>query len=627
MRAGRTPFGIPSPVPVSWLLCLILVSALGVFALAPAASAANIVGPVAPATCVTAAHPCATFAVDIARDDAVPLRGYSVTFHLSAELMLCSGLGSITQGTYLSGTGFTNFQIIDHGGGSFTVDCAILGLPCGATAGTGSLFQVAVQKASGDGMGVLTVDAVTLRDCDNQPVPSAAGPAASVAIDYTPPAAVSDLSAAQDLSANGPDGTTAIALTFTPPADASIVRVYRAAYGVGDGSSAYPEYSDVAGAGPPPAPPWPPEAPWALTGVTASGQADEPPARGYWYYAVYTEDACGNVSAVSNVTGGTLDYHLGDVSDGLTSCLGDNLVATADVSLLGANYGASLAFDDPVNCLDVGPTADGSTGALPQTDNQVQFEDLMIFALNYGLVSLASPAPAVSAEAVRLDLQVAAVTPDGITAALVLHGNVNSTKGVHALVGFDAGQLRLLEARPGALATGGAFFKTFSDPRGLVVDLAQLGAGAPLPGSGQVAVLRFARRGASALPALIESDLRGLDNRPVGPGRGAADMRPAGPEPASGAMPARLLAARPNPFRGTTEIAFVVEGTGRIDLSIHDASGRLVRTLASGPFAPGTHSVAWDGRSFDGTPVGPGVYFCSLRAEGGAAAHKLIVTP
>jgi hypothetical protein len=313
MHAGRLPFHGRAPVPSSIVLILASFAVLGSALLAPAAQAANLVGPIAPATCVTAAYPCVTFDVRIARDDAVPLRGYSVTIHLSPELVLCSGLGSITQGDYLNSVGNTTFQILDLGSGSYTVDCAILGSPCGAV-GDGTLFHVAASKAGGDGTGTLTVDSVTLRDCENGPVAGAPGPAASVSIDYAPPAPVADLGAVQVPAGNGTDGTTGITLSFTPPADAAVIRVYRAPYGTGDGANAYPEYDDVAGAGPPAAPGWPVAAPWTLSSVSASGQVDEPPTRGFWYYAVFVEDACGNVSAASNLTGGTLNYHLGDVN-------------------------------------------------------------------------------------------------------------------------------------------------------------------------------------------------------------------------------------------------------------------------------------------------------------------------
>jgi hypothetical protein len=87
------------------------------------------------------------------------------------------------------------------------------------------------------------------------------------------------------------------------------------------------------------------------------------------------------------VTGGQLDYHLGDVSDGVTQGTGDNLVSTSDVSLLGAHYGITLALNGPFNYLDVGPTTTSYVDGRPTTDNLVNFEDLVMFAINFNQVS------------------------------------------------------------------------------------------------------------------------------------------------------------------------------------------------------------------------------------------------
>src|SRR5204862_7788100 len=148
------------------------------------------------------------------------------------------------------------------------------------------------------------------------------------------------------------------------------------------GFGSYPTYDDGGGAAAPAPGSYPP-AGWALTGVTASGQTDEPATRDYWYYVAYAKDACGNVSPVSNETGGTLDYHLGDVSDNVTPGQGDNSVSTADVSLLGAHYGLSGPAIAGFEYLDVGPTTDRSTNARPTTDSKIGFEYLVMFALNY----------------------------------------------------------------------------------------------------------------------------------------------------------------------------------------------------------------------------------------------------
>ena len=79
------------------------------------------------------------------------------------------------------------------------------------------------------------------------------------------------------------------------------------------------------------------------------------------------------MSTVSNMTGGTLDYHLGDASDGFTPGQGDNTVNTADASLLGMHYGAAGGALAGYAYLDVGPTADFTTNGRPTPDGVVAF--------------------------------------------------------------------------------------------------------------------------------------------------------------------------------------------------------------------------------------------------------------
>jgi hypothetical protein len=146
--------------------------------------AATEVTPGPTPSCVDLAHPCVTIPVTISRTTAEEMRAFSVDLELSPNLQLC-GAG-ITEGTYLNSIATTQFALIDHGAGSWTVDCAILGAACGQTAGTGLLFNVPVGRVSSDGTGTITVTSVTLRDCDNGPIAGTAGPPLSITIDTVP---------------------------------------------------------------------------------------------------------------------------------------------------------------------------------------------------------------------------------------------------------------------------------------------------------------------------------------------------------------------------------------------------------------------------------------------------------
>src|SRR5205814_378661 len=98
--------------------------------------------------------------------------------------------------------------------------------------------------------------------------------------------------------------------------------------------------------------------------------------------------------------------------------------------------------------------------------------------------------------------------------------------------------------------------------------------------------------------------------------------------PALRALPrtAELLAPRPNPSRGTSEIGWVVPSARKLDLEIFDLAGRRVRVLLAGARSePGEHSVSWDDRDDTGARVREGVYLVHLRSGGEHETQKLIV--
>jgi subtilisin-like proprotein convertase family protein len=76
----------------------------------------------------------------------------------------------------------------------------------------------------------------------------------------------------------------------------------------------------------------------------------------------------------------------------------------------------------------------------------------------------------------------------------------------------------------------------------------------------------------------------------------------------------RSLAVSPSVARGGgVQVAFrVASELLASDVSIFDASGRLVRRLVSGSFPGGVHSVSWDGRDDQGATVSAGVYLVRL---------------
>ena len=244
-------------------------------------------------------------------------------------------------------------------------------LPSGITLSAGGLLA---GTPSATGVFAFTVTATAAGGCTGFTAYSLTVPAI--------PTAIADLAATRLTSGNDADGTERVQLSFTPSAFTTSVEVYRAGFG------GYPRYDDAGGLTAP-TPSYPPGAPWALTAVSASGQSDEVATRDAYAYVVFAKNVLGQVSAVSNKTAATPNYALGDVSNGFTAGTGDNLVNDLDISLLGAHYGISGAaiVSAGVSYLDVGPTVDLSVSARPFTDGRLDFEDLVVFATNYGVVS------------------------------------------------------------------------------------------------------------------------------------------------------------------------------------------------------------------------------------------------
>jgi hypothetical protein len=87
------------------------------------------------------------------------------------------------------------------------------------------------------------------------------------------------------------------------------------------------------------------------------------------------------------------------------------------------------------------------------------------------------------------------------------------------------------------------------------------------------------------------------------------------------------LIAFPNPFRGSTTLAYRVEGGhlgGDLAVRIYDLSGRLVRCLALADNPSGLGLAVWDARDMRGRRIANGVYFCRLTYEGRAASRRLL---
>lgn len=82
----------------------------------------------------------------------------------------------------------------------------------------------------------------------------------------------------------------------------------------------------------------------------------------------------------------------------------------------------------------------------------------------------------------------------------------------------------------------------------------------------------------------------------------------------------------PNPFGLSTVIRYELPAEAPVLLTVHSASGRIVRTLVDHERrGEGPHAVRWDGCDDGGRPVAAGAYFYRLEAAGETLTAKMIL--
>ncbi|OQB39384.1 MAG: flagellar basal body rod modification protein [Candidatus Latescibacteria bacterium ADurb.Bin168] len=79
----------------------------------------------------------------------------------------------------------------------------------------------------------------------------------------------------------------------------------------------------------------------------------------------------------------------------------------------------------------------------------------------------------------------------------------------------------------------------------------------------------------------------------------------------------------PNPFNPSTTIRFALPEASHVNLVVYDVNGRAIRTLASGSFSAGMHSVVWDARDDGGREVASGTYLYRIVTDKGTFVKRM----
>jgi len=87
----------------------------------------------------------------------------------------------------------------------------------------------------------------------------------------------------------------------------------------------------------------------------------------------------------------------------------------------------------------------------------------------------------------------------------------------------------------------------------------------------------------------------------------------------------RLEENRPNPFEGGTVFAYALPARAHVAFTVHDASGRRVKTLVDRVEKAGRYHLAWDGCDDRGTRLPAGVYFARCRADENESQRRIVL--
>jgi len=246
-----------------------------------------------------------------------------------------------------------------------------------------------------------------------------------------------------------------------------------------------------------------------------------------YYYQSYVYDKAGNFSVADTINhndrGSATGYFLGDFDN-------NGSIGMVDLTPFSQAFGKDHNYEHwedeasaGVNYMDcdIGPTGATQTRGndnrfgLPKTDGIVNFEDLMIFAMNFANVPPSPPAPVYeptvfpeNTPLVSLSSNTGKVDTNEIFSVSLRLSSELRAKGAHLILNYDSRYFEVIKVSEGNL--GLIFFR--AEDKGGVVDInvAALGGDIPLADE-NLAVVEFRAKGSApeAVMYLSKIDVRG----------------------------------------------------------------------------------------------------------------------
>jgi hypothetical protein len=320
----------------------------------------------------------------------------------------------------------------------------------------------------------------------------------------------------------------------------------------------------------------------------------------------------------SQPTNATIKAYLGDVARPGTSSpdetSGDGKIDLHDLTVWSLAYWSGVPgyVNGMTNYkvkFDIGPTSTNYVDGLPEVDGKIEFEDLMIFAINYGRSASDNllrnvPTP----DVLRLAMTDATQSYGVSEVTLSLTDLPVDLRGLSLQLAGDFGTLLSVEYE-GPTENVTVFHLQQSDR--ILVDLAALGGERGIAEAGKLLTLRFSGSAAIERITGLARDSRNREMQlqslyaPV-----AGDIT--------------LSANYPNPFNPVTNISFTVPESMPVRLEVYDQLGRKVAVICDGMVSAGLHTLQWNGRDLHGQLMPSGMYVYRLSA-GETVLHRSMI--
>jgi hypothetical protein len=355
--------------------------------------------------------------------------------------------------------------------------------------------------------------------------------------------------------------------------------------------------------------------------------------RNVYYYQLFVYDKAGNVSPVcTTAQARSTNYLLGDITKSGGGGY-DNTVNFDDLSPWSSAYGTKAGDGGYKGEYDFGPTDNHSRLGIPQPWStvggpyKIEFEDLMIFAMNYNKVLVKTPpADGTRSDHFALELKGQVTGSESSKALLVTLHLANDGKGVKGssiVMSYDASCLSVEGVSSGTLfGTAGQtalFFHKESEGK-IQIDAAALGIDNAANYSGDVATIRFkVLKTGDYNIGFIDVKLRDAANAELTPQYGTLTF--------ASVLPTTYDISQnyPNPFNPTTVIAYQLPEQVQVDIAIYNALGQKVATVVSKLQEAGYYKVEWNGRNDYQQVMPTGVYFFKMVAGDYKTIKKMMM--